>query len=111
MTLSYDEHLAAVNTVTFIQNNKYFISTSDDKKIFYWEYGVPVVIKHVLEPDQQAITSACNHPNDKYYAGQAMNNRILVYDSKGGFKINRKKKFTGHSTTGYSCGIEFSPDG
>jgi len=36
----YEEHLGAVNTVTFIDENRRFISTSDDKKIFIWEYGM-----------------------------------------------------------------------
>lgn len=40
-----------------------------------------------------------------------MNNSIVVYDLKYGFKLNRKKRFTGHQNVGYACGMEFSPDG
>jgi pre-mRNA-processing factor 17 len=40
-----------------------------------------------------------------------MDNTIVVYDCKGNFKANRKKKFTGHINSGYACGLKFSPDG
>ncbi len=35
----------------------------------------------------------------------------MIYDCKGNFKMNRKKKFTGHVNAGYACGLSFSPDG
>ena len=47
--MEYNQHLGAVNTLTFIEEHK-FISSSDDKKLFIWEYGVPVVTRHVSEP-------------------------------------------------------------
>ena len=47
ITLQYDEHLGAINSITFINNNKRFVTTSDDKKVFLWEFGIPVGIKHI----------------------------------------------------------------
>jgi pre-mRNA-processing factor 17 len=108
---NYEEHLGAINTITFIDNNKKFVSTSDDKKIFIWEFGLPVVIKHISEPSMHSIPATVVHPNGKYFLGQSLDNKIAVYDCKNGFKINRKKKFVGHVNAGFSCGIDFSPDG
>lgn len=76
----YEEHLGAINTITFIEDYKKFVSTADDKKIFVWEYGIPVVIKHISEPDMHAIPSSTMHPNRKYFAGQSMDNKIVIYD-------------------------------
>ena len=47
--MEYKSHLGTVNTITFLDNIK-FVSSSDDKKLFVWEYGIPVVTKHVSEP-------------------------------------------------------------
>jgi len=69
ITQQYEEHLGAVNTITFIDNNKRFVSTADDKKIYLWEFGIPVVIKHISEPDMHAIPAATMHPSQKYFAG------------------------------------------
>lgn len=98
----YEEHLGAVNTIQFIDDNKRFISTADDKKVFVWEYGIPVVVKHISEPDMHAIPASTVHPNKKYFVGQSMDNRIVVYDCKGSVKLNRKKKFSGHNNAGYA---------
>lgn len=65
----YDEHLGAVNSITFIDGNRKFVSTSDDKKIFVWEFGLPVVVKHISEPELNAIFKAVMHPNMKYFVG------------------------------------------
>ena len=75
-TLNYEEHLGAINTITFIDNNRKFISTSDDKKIFIWEYGLPVVVKHVSEPSMHSIPATMMHPNGKYFIGQSLDNKV-----------------------------------
>lgn len=74
---SYDEHLGAINTLTFIDNNRKFVSTSDDKKIFIWEYGLPVVVKHISEPSMHSIPATALHPNGKYFVGQSLDNKVI----------------------------------
>ncbi len=32
----YEEHIGSVNTITFLDNNRKFVSTGDDKKVFLW---------------------------------------------------------------------------
>jgi pre-mRNA-processing factor 17 len=79
LIMQYEEHLGAVNTVTFFDSNRKIISTADDKKIFIWEFGIPVVIKHVTEPDMHTIPIAMLHPNGKYWVGQSLDNKVLLF--------------------------------
>ena len=43
----YDRHLAAVNTITFVDKNRRFITTSDDKSMRVWEWNIPVDFKYI----------------------------------------------------------------
>ena len=108
----YDEHLSAVNDILFIDNNKRFVTTSDDKKIFIWDYGTPVVIKHISEPHLHSVPYLKLHPNKKWFLGQSMDNKIVTYSAINKIgRLNNKKIFLGHLTAGYSCSVDCSYDG
>eukprot|EP01101_Sappina_pedata_P011802 TRINITY_DN7992_c0_g1_i1.p1 TRINITY_DN7992_c0_g1~~TRINITY_DN7992_c0_g1_i1.p1 ORF type:complete len:581 (+),score=197.62 TRINITY_DN7992_c0_g1_i1:204-1745(+) len=111
ITQEYDQHLGAVNTVTFLDDNRRFVSSSDDKSLRVWEYGIPVVIKYISEPHMHSMPAVTLHPNGKYFLAQSLDNQILCYSARDRFKLNKKKRFAGHMIAGYACQISFSPDG
>jgi pre-mRNA-processing factor 17 len=57
--------LGAVNTITFVDENRRFVTTSDDKSLRVWEFGIPVVIKYVAEPDMHSMPAVAVHPSRK----------------------------------------------
>jgi pre-mRNA-processing factor 17 len=58
------------------------------------------------------MPAAALHPDGKSMAAQSQDNQVVAFIAVGDkFKINRKKKFTGHSVSGFPCGVTFSPDG
>ena len=59
----YDQHLAAVNSITFVDDNRRFISTSDDKTVRVWDWGFPVVIKYIADPTMHSMPSVAVSPN------------------------------------------------
>jgi len=75
-----------------------------------WEYGIPVVIKHISEPDLHSMPATAVSANNKYFLGQSQDNQILVFSTLNRFKLNRRKRFIGHQTAGYACQVGFSPD-
>lgn len=107
----YDHHLAAVNTITFVDENRRFMTTSDDKSLRAWDYNIPVPIKYIAEPHMFPMTRASLHPSGKYVAYQSSDNRIYVYGATDKFRQNRKKVFLGHNTSGHATEVAVSPDG
>ncbi|GBG86853.1 hypothetical protein CBR_g42136 [Chara braunii] len=111
ITQEYDQHLGAVNTITFVDENRRFVTSSDDKSLRVWEFGIPVVIKYISEPHMHSMPSICVHPNGNWFAAQSLDNQILVYSTRERFRLNKKKRFAGHLCAGYACQVNFSPDG
>jgi len=107
----YDQHLGAVNSITFVDGNRRFVTSSDDKSLRVWEWGIPVVIKYISEPHMHSMPVIACHPDGNWFVGQSLDNQIVVYSTRDRFRLNKKKSFSGHLTAGYACQIDFSPDG
>ncbi|KAJ2552275.1 hypothetical protein EV175_003378 [Coemansia sp. RSA 1933] len=110
-TQEYNQHLGAVNSLTFFDSSRRFISTSDDKTMRVWEYGIPVVIKLIADAAMYSVPAVALHPGQRWLAGQSMDNRIVVYGTGDRIKQHRRKMFQGHLTAGFACQPSFSPDG
>uniref|UniRef100_A0A183BLG6 Pre-mRNA-processing factor 17 n=1 Tax=Globodera pallida TaxID=36090 RepID=A0A183BLG6_GLOPA len=107
----YDRHLGPVNSITFFDKNRRFVSTSDDKSLRIWEFGIPVDTKLIQHAGLHSIPSMTRAPNEKWIVGQSMDNRIVLFqivDDK--LRFARKKAFRGHNTAGYACSTDFSPE-
>jgi pre-mRNA-processing factor 17 len=87
------------------------VSTSDDKKILVWEFDIPVPIKYIADPAMHCIPSVSVHPSHAFFAGQSMDNKIVVYSCGDKVRQITKKTFVGHNNSGYACKIDFSPNG
>jgi pre-mRNA-processing factor 17 len=107
----YDQHLGAVNTITFCDEGRRFATTSDDKSLRVWEFGIPVTMKYIADPTMHSMPAVTASPNGNWIACQSLDNQIMIYSTKDKFRLNKKKRFTGHSNAGYACQVNFSPDG
>ena len=58
-----------------------------------------------------SIPSITTHPSGQYFAGQSMDNTIVVYSCGEKVRQLKKKVFKGHNNSGYACQIGFSPNG
>lgn len=106
----YDRHLGAVNTITFVDQNRRFVTTSDDKSLRVWEWDVPVDFKYIADPSMHSMPAVTLSPNGKWLACQSMDNKICIFNVLNRFKFMKKKTFTGHMVAGYACTTDFSPD-
>jgi pre-mRNA-processing factor 17 len=106
----YDRHLGPINTITFIDSNRRFVTSSDDKTLRVWEYGIPVEVKYVADPSMHSMPYVAAHPNGKWLIAQSLDNNILVYETSKGFRQHKSKKFSGHTISGYAVQCGFSND-
>lgn len=87
-----------------------FVSTSDDKTIRVWELGIPVQIKYIADPSMHSMPAVGVHPGGKHLSFQSLDNQIVTYNCKDKFKIDRKKNFKGHTSSGNACQVRPVPD-
>ena len=107
----YEEHQASVNAVLFIDGDRRFVSSSDDKSLRVWDYGIPVPVKYISEPSMHSMPALALHPGGRHFACQSMDNHICVYEATGSYRLLPRKRFAGHTPAGYACQLAFSPDG
>lgn len=65
ITQEYDQHLGPVNTISFVDENRRFVTTSDDKTIRAWDFDIPVTIKYIAEPYMHSMPAVTIHPNSE----------------------------------------------
>lgn len=111
LTQEYTEHLAGVNALTFVDDGRRFVSSSDDKTLRVWEFGIPVTIKYIADPAMHSMPALALHPSGAWLAAQSMDNQVVIYSTKERFRLNAKKHFAGHTNAGFACQVGFSPDG
>nr|CAD7585801.1 unnamed protein product [Timema genevievae] len=89
----YDRHLGAVNSITFVDENRRFVTTSDDKSLRVWEWDIPVDMKYIADPTMHSMPAVTLSPNQKWLACQSMDNKIVIFSALNRFKMNRKKTY------------------
>ena len=108
-TQTYDYHTDTVKTIVFCGTR--FITSSDDRTVRPWEYGIPVPLQLIADPSMFSLVRAALHPNGTTIAYQSMNNSILTFKAGDKLRQDRKKVFMEHRNAGDSVGLDFSPDG
>ncbi|KAK2949998.1 putative Pre-mRNA-processing factor 17 [Blattamonas nauphoetae] len=107
----YDGHLKAVNTITFLEGGKRFVTTSDDNSLRVWDLNIPVPTKTIAESDTKAFSSVTMHPSGDFFLCNSLDNQICTFEARTKIRRLQKKSFTGHISAGYTIDVDCSPDG
>ena len=106
----YEQHAGAINSITFVDDNRRFVSTSDDKSLRAWEFDVPVVVKYIRDPTLASMPAVALSHNRKWLACTSLDNTIQIFSAVDKFKHNTKRTLQGHLVAGYACQPGWSPD-
>eukprot|EP01127_Copromyxa_protea_P012984 TRINITY_DN3436_c0_g3_i1.p1 TRINITY_DN3436_c0_g3~~TRINITY_DN3436_c0_g3_i1.p1 ORF type:complete len:122 (+),score=23.74 TRINITY_DN3436_c0_g3_i1:149-514(+) len=56
-------------------------------------------------------TCVKEHPSTHNFVAQSSGDYVAIFSSKPSYKLNRKKRFSGHRVAGFNLGLDISPDG
>lgn len=107
----YEEHQGGIISLLFVDQDRKFVSSSEDKSMRIWEYGNPVPVKYINDSSLFSMPALALHPSGKYFVAQSLDNKIKTYEAENTFKHVGSKTFGGHTVAGNTCQLDFSPDG
>lgn len=103
-----------VQSLEFINHGKQFVSSADvlrrnsvDKAVIVWDFDTAAVMSNQVYLEAYTCTSIKCHPYGDAFLAQSTGNYIAVFNTKKPFRMNKYKRFEGHSVYGYhiKCGI------
>lgn len=106
----YSAHKSDALAVTLVAD-KYFMSSSKDRSLCLWEFGMRKPIAMVREEWMTPATALATHPDGVSVAAQLAGKEIAVFDTRNGIKVDPQRAFIGSDTESFPCRMSFSPDG
>ncbi|XP_028418908.1 WD repeat-containing protein 25-like [Dendronephthya gigantea] len=114
----YKSFFGQIQDLAFLPDGQSFISAAEisrrnstDKGIMVWDYKTSTVLSNQVFQEAYTCTALQIHPNDSVFLAQCNAGYIAVFSQKPPYKLNKYKRYEGHSVSGYHIGIDISPDG
>ena len=109
----YIGHKGSILNLSFLDEGRRLLTTSEDKTLRTWDFRVPVIIKNIAGNAMHAMPHVAHHPSEPMIAAQSFDNKIIVFSDDGGGKVKdvRGREFSGHTVSGTMCEVRFSQDG
>lgn len=101
----------------FLQNGKEFVTSTDMRRnafgraLSVWDYSGGVIVSQQLYVEPYTCPCLRVHPRDPVFLAQSNGNYIVFFSSTRPFKLNKYKRYEGHTVQGYDVGFDLSPDG
>lgn len=104
--------------ILFLSGGDQFVASSDIERrsgcsqaMNVWDYDSGVVLASQLYFEPYSCPFLRLHPVQSVFLAQSNANYLTVFSSKKPYKMNKFKRFEGHSLDGYSVGFDVSNDG
>lgn len=104
--------------ILFLKGGDQFVASSDIERrsgcsqaMNVWDCDSGVVLASQLYFEPYSCPFLRLHPVESVFLAQSNANYLTVFSSKKPYKMNKFKRFEGHSLDGYSAGFDVSNDG
>ena len=104
--------------VEFINGGTELVASCDivrknagSKMLLVWETSSAVVRSHQIYDEPYTCPCLKASPTGNCFLAQSNADYIVLFNSQKPFKINKYKRFEGHSVSGYNAQFDISPDG
>ncbi len=102
----------------FLPRQGYLVASSDivrrnafSKAMNVWDLASTVTLTHQLYFEPFTCPCLRVHPRRDEFLAQSNGNYVVLFSSQKPFKLNKHKRFQGHSVSGFDVGFDVSPDG
>lgn len=104
--------------ILFLKGGDQFVASSDIERrsgysqaLNIWDYDSGVVLASQLYFEPYSCPFLRLHPVESVFLAQSNASYLTIFSSKKPYKMNKFKRFEGHSLDGYSVGFDVSNDG
>lgn len=114
----YLRHLGSILDIEFSKDGKHFISSSDvsgsnisENAIIVWDVSREIPLSNQVYAEAYTCPCIRYHPSDASFIAQSNGNYIAIFSARHPFRLDRYKRYEGHTVCGYSIKCNFSLDG
>ena len=104
--------------LAFLTNELEMIASADIVKknsssetIVIWDYRSAVVRSNQVYQEPYTCPSLCVHPYEHVFVAQSNANYVVIFSARRPYKLNKFKRYTGHTVMGYRISVDISPCG
>ena len=101
--------------ILFLKGGDQFVASSDtvrsSQAINVWDYVSGVVLSTQVYFEPYSCPCLRLHPTESVFLAQSNANYLTVFSSSKPYRMNKYKRFEGHSVDGNSVGFDVSSDG
>ncbi|EPS62070.1 hypothetical protein M569_12724, partial [Genlisea aurea] len=114
----YVRKLGPILDVEFTNDGNRLISSSDvsrsnisENAIIVWDVSREIPLSNQVYTEPYTCTCIRRHPREPYFVAQSNGNYIAAFGTRPPFRMDKRRRYSGHGVGGFNVKCDFSIDG
>lgn len=115
--MKYKSTCGQILDIVFLPGGRAFLCSSEivsrdssDRTLMAWDWRSGALLSNQIYHERYTCPCLRVDPLGQYFIAQTNGNYIAIFSTIHPYKMNKKKRYEGHKVSGYSIGIDISPD-